>query len=82
MSERAAEGVRKRVDGLAEEVANLGEIVRRSNASTATALEQLLADEQRSRCRYSCNDSLKLKNIRYISTHWVINHTFHHAMYW
>ena len=49
MSERAAEGVRKRVDGLAEEVANLGEIVRRSNASTATALEQLLADEQRSR---------------------------------
>jgi len=49
MSERAAEAVRKRVDGLAEEVANLGEIVRRSNASTAIALEQLLADEQRSR---------------------------------
>lgn len=49
MSERAAEAVRKRVDGLAEEVANLGEIVRKSNASTATALEQLLADEQRSR---------------------------------
>lgn len=50
LSERAAEAVRQRVDGLAEEVANLGEIVRNSNASTATALEQLLAGEQRSRC--------------------------------
>ncbi|CAN0115664.1 unnamed protein product, partial [Hapterophycus canaliculatus] len=49
LSERAAEAVRQRVDGLAEEVANLGEIIRRSNASTETALEQLLSGEQRNR---------------------------------
>lgn len=50
LSERAAEAVRQRVEGIAEEVANLGETIRKSNASTATALEQLLAGEQRSRC--------------------------------
>ncbi|CBJ48977.1 hypothetical protein Esi_0115_0012 [Ectocarpus siliculosus] len=52
LAERAAEAVRQRVDGLAEEVASLGEIVRRSSATTtahATALEQLQASQQRTR---------------------------------
>lgn len=49
LSERAAEAVRQRVEILAEEVANLGETIRKTNTSTATALEQLLAGEQRSR---------------------------------
>ncbi|CAM9502050.1 unnamed protein product [Ectocarpus sp. 6 AP-2014] len=52
LAERAAEAVRQRVDGLAEEVASLGEIVRRSSATTtahATALEQLQAGQQRTR---------------------------------
>ncbi|CAN0394127.1 unnamed protein product, partial [Ectocarpus sp. 12 AP-2014] len=52
LAERAADAVRKRVDGLAEEVASLGEIVRRSGATTtahATALEQLQASQQRTR---------------------------------
>ncbi|CAM9870317.1 unnamed protein product [Ectocarpus sp. 4 AP-2014] len=52
LAERAAEAIRQRVDGLAEEVASLGEVVRRSSATTtahATALEQLQASQQRSR---------------------------------